>query len=219
MAHVNQLIDHVNRQLKTTYKEGVWVKALVTQIAFDDRDVLMVEGLDIAKYENDQAEAKIVFRIMPKDQQDMMIHFSDYVDELNESGFAEISKGRLALYFKILPAMHWQGEFMPIVREMGLTDEDAKRENLRTGLRIGVENALLSLPDNNMKSWTEKDNDELRKYFLEHGFTIDALAVALKRTPIAIVDQLIKLNILKGKEAWRVRNEVSGRYAKYKAAI
>lgn len=219
MAHVNQLIDHVNTQLRSIYKDGVWVKALVTQIAFDDKDVLMVEGLDISKYAKDQTEAKIVFRIMPKDQQDMMIHFTDYVDELNQSGFAEIPKGLLALYFKILPAMHWQGEFMPIVREMGLTDEDAKRENLKTGLRIGVENALLSLPDNNMKRWTPEDNDKLCSYYTEKKFTIDALAVALKRTPISIVDQLIKLELLTGKDAWKVRNEISGRYSKYKSAV
>ncbi len=219
MAHVNQLIDHVNRQLKNIYKEGVWVKALVTQLAFDDRDVLMIEGLDIAKFARDQVEAKIVLRIMPKEQPDMMIHFSSYVDELNNEGFAEVNKGDLALYFKILPAMHWQGEFVPIVRDIGLSDDDAKRANLKTGLRIGVENSLLSLPDNNMKAWTEKDNKLLTRYFKEEKFTVEALAVALKRTPIAVVDQMIKLKLVKGKEAWKIRNEISGRYAKFNGVV
>jgi hypothetical protein len=214
MAHVNQLIDHVNSKLRGVYKEGVWVKALVTQIAFDERDVLMVEGLDIDKYAKEQLEAKIVFRIMPKDQEDMMIHFSGYVDNLNKTGFSEIPKGELALYFKILPAMHWQGEFMPIVKDIGLSDEDAKRANLKTGLRIGIENAILSLPDNNMKAWTESDNQKLEKYYKEDGFGINALAVALKRTPLSIVDQLIRLKLLEGKEAWKIRNQVSGRYSK-----
>lgn len=219
MAHVNQLIDHMNRQLKNTYKDGVWVKALVTQLAFDDRDVLMVEGLDIAKYAKDQTEAKIIFRIMPKDQQDMMIHFSDYADKLNSHGFVEIEKGELALYFKMLPAIHWQGEFMPIVRDIGLSDEDAKRANLKTGLRIGVENSILSLPDNNMKEWSDSDNKSLRHYYVNQNFTVDALAVALKRTPIAIVDQMIKLGLVKNKAAWKLRNEISGRYSQYNNAI
>jgi hypothetical protein len=214
VAHVNQLIDHINVRLRSIYKEGVWVKALVTQIAFDEREVLMIEGLDIEKYAKDQVEAKIIFRIMPKDQDDMMIHFSEYVNELNKTGFSEIPKGELALYFKILPAMHWQGEFMPIVKDIGLSDKEAKCANLKTGLRIGIENAILSLPDNNMKLWTEKDNEKLTRYYNDDKFSIEALAVALKRTPLSIVDQLMKLKLLKGKEAWKVRNEVSGRYSR-----
>jgi len=149
----------------------------------------------------------------------MMIHFSDYSEELNSSGFVEVPKGDLALYFKILPAMHWQGEFMPIVRDIGLSDDDAKRANLKTGLRIGVENAILSLPDNNMKPWSDKDNEKLERYYVEESFTIDALAVALKRTPIAVVDQLINIKVLKGKKAWKIRNEVSGRYSQFKTSL
>jgi hypothetical protein len=211
MAHVNQLIDHINLTLRNTYKDGVWVKALITQIAYDEREVLMIEGLDIDKFEKDKPEAKIVFRIMPKDQDGMLLHFSDYVDTLKSEGFAEIPKGELALYFKILPAIHWQGEFMPIVKGIGASDEEAKRQNLSSGLRIGIENSLLSLPDNNNKPWTNKDNADLERYFKEDSFGVNALAVAMRRTPISIVDQLMKLDLVTGSEGWRLRNKVIGR--------
>ncbi len=212
MAHVNQLIDHVNTQLRSIYKGGVWVKALVTKLALDERDVLIIEGLDIAKFKKSEIEARIVFRMMPKEQDALIYHFGEHADKLFEEGFIDIPKGSLALYFKVLPAIHWQGEFISLVKDIGLSDEDAKRENLQTGLRIGIENAILSLPDNNMKPWTDADNASLTSYYKESHFTIDALAVALKRTPLAVVDQMMKLGLIVGKEAWKIRNTVSGRY-------
>jgi len=212
MAHINQFIDHVNVQFKKVYKDGVWVKALVTQLAFDERGILIIEGLDISKYEKEKDEARIVFRMLPNEQDDLLIHFASFVNELHEKRFVSIDKGELALYFKVLPALYWKGEFMPLIKDVGLTDLDAKRENISKGLRIGVENAILSLPDNNKKPWTDTDEDRLKRYFVEEGFEIDALAVVLKRTPLSVVDRLIHIGLLKGKKAWAIRNTISGRY-------
>lgn len=208
MANVNQFIDHVNRKMKSLYKDGIWIKGYVTKMALEVDNTIMVEIVDIRKYDNEMPDSKIVLRILEKDHQDLIYHFSKYLDELFEFRTVTVEGGSLALYFKVEPSVHWLGEFFPVVREIGLDQEAAQKENVSKGLNVGIDKAILSLPDSHRSPWDDAQNDRLKEYYLNRGFSIEALAVAMKRTPLAVVDQLIKIKVIQGTKAYRLRNTV-----------
>ncbi len=208
MANVNQFIDHVNRKMSSLYKDGIWIKGYVTRLGLESDNTIMVEIIDITKYDNDRPDAKIVIRILEKDHQDLIYHFSKYLDELFEFRTVNVDAGTLALYFKITPSVHWLGEFFPVVREIGLDHIEAQKENVSKGLNVGIDKAILSLPDNHRNPWDDQQNDKLKDYYLNRGFNIEALSIAMKRTPLSVVDQLIKLKVIVGPKAYRLRNKV-----------
>lgn len=208
MANISQFIDHVNRKMAGLYKEGFWLNGYVTKLALDSDGVILVETIDVKKFDTGKGDTRIVMRILEKDRGDILHYFSKYLDELFETRISVIERGTLALHFRVMPTVHWLGEFYPIIREITTSGLEADKGNIEQGLNVGIENSLLSLPDNHRSPWDERENEMLRNYYIEQHFTVEALSVAMRRTPISIVDQLIKIKALTGKNAFRVRNKV-----------
>ncbi len=208
MAHLHQLVDHINKSLNNTYKEGYWVKFMVTHIWLDDNETLLIQGIDLKKYDEDKEDTTMTLRLMHKNHEDFLMHCQEYVDELYSKRDIYIQRGKLALYFKVSPMLHHQGQFMPIVREVGKSEEEAKVENMKSGLKVGIENKYLSLPKNSGNIWSASEIESLTIEFQLGKLSIYSIALSLGRTPIGCIDKLIELKVLQGREGWKFRNNI-----------
>jgi hypothetical protein len=208
MAHVHQLVDHINKTLNNTYKDGYWVKLMVTHIWLDSADNMFIQGIDLKKYDEDKIDTSMTLRMMGKNHEDFLFYCNEYVDALYLDRDINIQRGQLALYFKVSPMLHHQGHFMPIIREVGKSEDEAKLDNIKSGLKVGLENKYLSRPELAGKVWSNEENEKLVSEFKKGNLSIYSIAITLKRTPLGCVEKLIELKVIIGREAWKFRNKI-----------
>ncbi|MCF2900900.1 hypothetical protein L1267_10845 [Pseudoalteromonas sp. OFAV1] len=195
MAHIQQLIDHVNALCKKTYKEGVWVKSYITKIGKNSKGVVFFECIDAKKYDLNKPAAKVVMRLMDLNIPEYFNFLSRYNIDPELKNPHSLPPGKVFLSFKIQPALHFERGFMPIIKDIFPNDDNVARNNLKLGLRIGIENTQLGKPENHYTEWSEKDNANLENS-IGKGLSIESISILLKRTPIACIEQIQSLNLV-----------------------
>lgn len=207
MAHVQQLFDHINQQFRRIYKDGVWVKAYVTKIGKNKKGNVFFECIDAKKYDQDKPTASVVFRLMDPYMQSYLFMISKLGINKGLDNISTFERGELGVAFKIMPAMHFERGMMPIIRDISANNVDVQRENLKSGIRIGVENSQLNKPINTGKPWTVEDNENLTRLIGSDDLSIESISLVLKRTAIGCVEQAESLGILKNEKRTLMRRD------------
>lgn len=207
MAHIQQLYDNINQQFRKIYKEGVWVESYVTKIGCNKKGSVFFECVDKKKCDQGKLPAAAVFRLLDPSNPSFNILMKRLGISFDNTRVHSFEKGEVQLSFKVLPNVHFEKGMLPIIKDIALYEINPQLENLKSGLRIGVSNTQMQKPANTGKLWTKEENEELARHIANGVLSIESIAIILKRTPNACVEQAELIGKLTGDRLTNMRRE------------
>lgn len=207
MAHIQQLYDNMNQHFRKIYKEGVWIDSYVTKIGRNSKGNIFFECIDRKKFDQGKPSASAVLRLIDPSHTSFKVlveRLNISFDDINVHNFIE---GDVKVSFKVLPNMHFEKGMMPLIKDIAVYDINIQLENLKVGIRIGVDNTQMQKPANTGKLWSDEDNKMLRVYLSNHSLSIESIGLMLKRTPMGCVEQAESLGLLDRRRLSKMRKE------------